>query len=1346
MFIPETEIIITRDGVELARATVKPGDYVIGSAESSDIVVRAEDVAERHAQLTVNYHELFIENLGAGSTSVAGNAVKGCTRIWPTQKVQLGSVALETRRIKSKTSTDQSLAPETQMVRDLLPAEFLRDKKYDIGGLVAQGGMGDIVDAFEATTGRTVAMKVMLSSLSEEEILRFIGEAQITSQLEHPNIIPVHELGVDEEDHVFYTMKMVQGITLRQLLKKIATRDASTIAAYPLAVLMTIFQKVCNAVAFAHSRSVIHQDLKPANIMVGQFGEVLVVNWGKAKVLGAEEDPSSSKSEPPSPRTDILALGAILYQILSLRSPADDGPIESLHERHILRGKKGPASSTRLKNRPHLPGGRIPDSLAAIAMKALSADPRNQYAAVPELQADITAYQDGFATSAERASLLKQLALLVDRHRRETMALAASLVVLVALGIGAYVYIARERNVALLERQHADKQRIDADRESAQATAEQTLADRERERAERTLNNLRTAAPAYHRQATAFIQVQKLDEALKSIGFALALAPDDPENHLFRANTLQAMQRLPEAIESYRRVLAVRPGDAAAESNLKLCERLLAEAGGQTLPRALQTQLLDALVAQKRSAESVFLASSLGREADARMANIKAKLGSLTKDPKWDDARFTRRDDGTVELDLSDLALPDLSSLSDFPISALNIARVGASDLRPLAALPLTKLDCSGNPISDLSPLSTRPLKQLFLDSTQVADLSPLKEMHLEQLSLRQSAVTDLSTLQGMPLETLSLTGLSIASIEALRGMPLRRLDCFGCQQLTDLSPLTTLNGIETLILPAGFADLALVQKLRSLKRLGNADFGTGTAAFDKVPSVASFLASHGQRLTLQNKLASRLENLRQTLRQYGAPETKISAIALNADGFMNLDFAALPLDSLAALSGLPVRRLVIKATKVSDLTPLRGMPLTVLDASETPIKDLTPLAACPSLTSLDVSQTGVTDLRALTGLKLERLALSQTAVQDLGPILRMPLRALFFDDTKVEDLLPLTTCPTLESITLSTSTHNLNLLRKLPAVRRISTKRDTLNGQPAQTAAAFWTEFDTGGKTREAQTKLNAALAKLQTLSGWKEKSFEKRPDGTYKFDLRDVGINDLSPLRDLPVSVLDITATAVTRLAPIVNCPIHELYAVDCAIGDLATLGRLPLERLSMTQYNDGDLQHLRNLKLRRLRVFGRSNMPLIADLSPLKGMPLESLVAEGYLDLENLKALQGAPLTELFIPGSGVKDLNPLRRLPLTVLDVRGTRITDLAPLRNLALTRLDLMYTEVRDVSLLADCKTLKELGLPRNANKGIEALRKLPNLAKISLDRSNGKDQETLAATDFWLQYDKQKKP
>ena len=248
MEIPRTEIIITENGVELARKTVAPGEYVIGRDLACDVPVTVGLVSRRHAKLTVNYNEWLVEDLGSSNgTLVNGKPLTQATRLWPNQKIQIGSALIELRRVKGGSSTDQSLAPQTAAVRAVLPAEFLHEKKYDIGGVVAQGGMGAILDAREVTIERTVAMKVMLDSSSADALRRFIAEAKITGQLEHPNIVPVHELSVDEQEQVFYTMKFVRGITLRKVLELIRDGAAATAKKYTLTNLLTVFQKVCDA-------------------------------------------------------------------------------------------------------------------------------------------------------------------------------------------------------------------------------------------------------------------------------------------------------------------------------------------------------------------------------------------------------------------------------------------------------------------------------------------------------------------------------------------------------------------------------------------------------------------------------------------------------------------------------------------------------------------------------------------------------------------------------------------------------------------------------------------------------------------------------------------------------------------------------------------------------------------------------------------------------------------------------------------------------------------------------------------------------------------------------------------
>ena len=160
--------------------------------------------------------------------------------------------------------------------------------------------MGAVLDARDQKLGRSVAMKVMLvRRASEEEQQRFLQEARVLGQLAHPNIVPVHDVGTDEQGRLFYTMKLVQGVTLHDVIGKLKAGDKETLAKYPLNALLTAFQKVCDAVAFAHSRGIIHRDLKPQNIMVGEFGEVLVMDWGLAKILpGSAAAEEAAKTLP----------------------------------------------------------------------------------------------------------------------------------------------------------------------------------------------------------------------------------------------------------------------------------------------------------------------------------------------------------------------------------------------------------------------------------------------------------------------------------------------------------------------------------------------------------------------------------------------------------------------------------------------------------------------------------------------------------------------------------------------------------------------------------------------------------------------------------------------------------------------------------------------------------------------------------------------------------------------------------------------------------------------------------------------------------------------------------------
>ncbi|MEI6423380.1 MAG: serine/threonine-protein kinase, partial [Lentisphaerota bacterium] len=396
-------------------------------------------------------------------------------------------------------------------------------RKYDIGSKLAAGGMGAILQAKDLNIRRTVAMKVLLDPKrsSENQILRFIEEAQITGQLEHPSIVPVHELGVDSGGNVFYTMKFVKGETLDSIIECIKARNAETIAKYPLNTLLNIFLKVCDGMALAHAKGVVHRDLKPANIMIGEFGEVLVMDWGLGKVLGRKEKDQAEELAPGyrtsvesarvdsvssvsgamtmegnamgtpvymSPeqaygrvseidqRTDIYALGAILYQILTLHTPVDGDNVNAILMKVAQGQIEEPSKYERIQEFPlhHLPGRRVPPALSHIAMKAMSLEKNARYQTVKELYKDIEAYQGGFATEAENAGLARQLLLLVKRHKG--FVTAAAIVLLTVAG-GLVVSLI-QRDHAIMAKVEAQKQRDAAETAKIEAQNQRDIADK----------------------------------------------------------------------------------------------------------------------------------------------------------------------------------------------------------------------------------------------------------------------------------------------------------------------------------------------------------------------------------------------------------------------------------------------------------------------------------------------------------------------------------------------------------------------------------------------------------------------------------------------------------------------------------------------------------------------------------------------------------------------------------------------------------------------------------------------------------------------------------------------------
>jgi WD40 repeat protein/tRNA A-37 threonylcarbamoyl transferase component Bud32 len=374
---------------------------------------------------------------------------------------------------------------------------------------LGRGGIGRVLAAYDDHVGRDVALKELLLEAdggsgdgrvnSREHAgaaARFLREARVTGQLEHPNIVPVYEVGCRADGTLYYTMRLVRGRTLEEALAAALTLEARL-------GLLHHFIDLCQAVAYAHSRGVVHRDLKPSNVMVGEFGETLLLDWGLAKVAGQkdirggdlqrgiqllQDAPSGAtmdgsalgtpaymspeaaigEIEQVDERSDVWGLGAILYEILTGQPPFSGAtPFEIIGQ--VIKDPIRPVLQRSID---------APAELAAVAEKALHRAKKKRYASARDLAAEVSAFMAGQRVGAYTYTSKDLLKRFASRHKLALAVAAVAVVALAAVGVASYRGVLEERDLAQTERENASLARDASEVAGLRAAAQRDEARR----------------------------------------------------------------------------------------------------------------------------------------------------------------------------------------------------------------------------------------------------------------------------------------------------------------------------------------------------------------------------------------------------------------------------------------------------------------------------------------------------------------------------------------------------------------------------------------------------------------------------------------------------------------------------------------------------------------------------------------------------------------------------------------------------------------------------------------------------------------------------------------------------
>ena len=575
------------------------------------------------------------------------------------------------------------------------------DQRYEKQEKLGEGGLKQVFSAKDLKTNRQVAL-AFPKDHSDRSLEMFLHEARVTADLNHPNIIPVYDIECGDE--IFFTMKKLDGVNLYELLKsKSFTQDSW--------FLLQVFSKVCDALAFAHSKGVIHLDVKPDNIQVDDFGTVLLIDWGLAAsysdvdeqymrdfdkgeevicgTLGyISPEQLNTQEGIVDERSDIYALGALLHYLITGEIPVESqsiNPFDSVKQGEL---------------RLFTADQKVPMGLKAISEKALALEPEERYQTVQDLKRDLDRYLNGFATSAENAGFAKQLGLLIQRNKKACVTLALVLL-LVSVLTSLFIFrLDKEKRQTQLALDETRELKIKSDELRGQA--EKNLKRFKAEEQDKMMM-VKSSADTLAEQALSNVHEIGVEEALRRIDLGLKAWPDSPSIQFKRLHLLFIGQRFREFSSALAQIDRGPYMDELYSLSLKYAEKKSLEG---SLDQESFIELLGELNKKDlRWLLQVFVMLENSKSSSKAVANSLLYFESLYPEQAAIDVTVSGAMIKNLKLATSK-SYHDLSALSGLKIELLDVSHVKSISLKSLRHIAIQKLIIKGKTKLDYRQLN----------------------------------------------------------------------------------------------------------------------------------------------------------------------------------------------------------------------------------------------------------------------------------------------------------------------------------------------------------------------------------------------------------------------------------------------------------------------------------------------------------------------------------------------------------------------------------------------------------------------------------------------------------------